>query len=62
MPVEYTFPTNCGISEENVKAYLEELRESGDTNMFGASPYLESEFGMSRNDAKAALTWWMGQY
>jgi len=28
--------------------YLNDLRDSGVTNMFGASPYLQEEFGLSR--------------
>ena len=40
-------------------AYLDALRESGVTNMFGARPYLETEFGLSRNEAKLILTEWM---
>ena len=39
--------------------YLDALRESGVTNMFGAGPYLETEFGLSRNEAKLILTEWM---
>lgn len=47
-----------GLTEEHL-TYLDELRESGETNMFGASPYLEGEFGLNRRDAKAYLIHWM---
>ena len=57
-----TFPENIDASEEEVSEYLEELRESGETNMFGASPYLVSRFDMTGREAKEALVWWMGQY
>lgn len=31
-------------SQDEVNSYLDELRESGETNMYGASPYLISEW------------------
>lgn len=39
--------------------YLDRLRKSGITNMFGACPYLEQAFGLSRREAKMILTHWM---
>lgn len=39
--------------------YLDELRESGITNMFGARPYLQEEFGLETNEAGAILVEWM---
>jgi hypothetical protein len=39
--------------------YLDKLRESGVTNMFGASPYLVKRFGMDRGKAIAVLSDWM---
>ena len=39
--------------------YLEDLRQSGETNMFGAAPYLEQEFSISHKDAGKVLTDWM---
>ena len=29
--------------------FLDELREAGQTNMFGAIPYLQNKFGLERN-------------
>jgi hypothetical protein len=40
--------------------FLNELRASGDTNMFGASPYLQAEFGLDRREARRVLSDWMG--
>ena len=40
-------------------AYLNRLRESGRTNMFGASPYLETAFDLDRREAKNVLAEWM---
>ncbi len=42
--------------------YLDELRESGVTNMFGAAPYLEGEFSLSREDARTILSYWMKSF
>lgn len=39
--------------------YLDDLRESGVTNMFGASSYLVEEFNLNTSEAKAVLTYWM---
>lgn len=39
--------------------YLNELRDSGKVNMFGAAPYLEARFGLNRNDAEEILLKWM---
>ena len=35
--------------------YLDALRESGVTNMFGAAPYLQGQFGLSRNESRVIL-------
>jgi len=42
--------------------YLEILRKSGVTNMFGAAPYLEQEFGLDRREARTILKQWMVQF
>ena len=42
--------------------YLEELRQSGVTNMFGASPYLQSAFGLGRREAIKIVSNWMENY
>lgn len=39
--------------------YLDELRLSGETNMFGAGAYLEQEFGLDRREARDVLMTWM---
>lgn len=45
------------IREEFI--YLNRLRESGDTNMFGAAPYVEMEFGVNRREARTIVSDWM---
>lgn len=42
--------------------YLEELRQSGETNMYGATPYLMREFDLSNDEAKKILLDWMKNY
>jgi hypothetical protein len=39
--------------------FLIELRDSGETNMWGAAPYIEREFGVSRADGKTILLEWI---
>ena len=42
--------------------YLENLRKSGVTNMFGATPYLMEEFDLDRKEASEILSDWMHNY
>jgi len=42
--------------------YLDVLRESGVTNMFGAGPYLQQAFDLDRREARKVLSEWMNQY
>ena len=50
------------IEFDNYFEFLNNLRDSGVTNMFGAAPYLEDEFGLSRNEAIDILGQWMESY
>ncbi len=42
--------------------YLDDLRESGVTNMFGAAPYLRQAFGMTRKESRDYLLEWMNTF
>ena len=42
--------------------FLDELRESGVTNMFGAVPYLMDEFILDNEEAKDILVRWMESF
>jgi len=42
--------------------YLDNLRESGETNMFGASLYLQEEFGLERKESRDILAEWMRSF
>lgn len=50
------------MAENKYWKFLEELRESGIVNMYGAAPYLQVEFGMSWGAAKSVLYDWMLNY
>lgn len=42
--------------------FLNELRESGATNMFGAGPYLQEAFGLDRREARDIVIEWMESF
>lgn len=40
--------------------FLDDLRESGETNMFGAAPYLREEFDdLTKDEARKITVYWM---
>ena len=49
------------VTDEHLE-YLDNLRESGVTNMFGAGAYLESDFGVKRNEGHTILSYWMESF
>ena len=49
------------VSEEHL-VYLDDLRVSGITNMFGAAPYLAEEFDLDKDIAKKVLLYWMASF
>ena len=50
-----------GVEEEHL-VYLDNLRESGVTNMWGAGAYLQSRFAVKRKDATTILMYWMESF
>jgi len=46
------------VKEEHL-VYLDDLKDSGGTNMFGAAPYLQKIFGVEKLTARKILTYWM---
>lgn len=48
--------------KENIFDYLEDLRESGQINMFGATPYVTEAFGINKYQAREILSEWMNNY
>jgi len=48
--------------EEEHLIFLDELRGSGEVNMYGAKPYLVDEFCLENREAGNLLTYWMGSF
>ena len=44
------------------KQFLDDLRDSGEINMFGAPAVLQEEFGVSREQARQIVIAWMEDY
>ena len=49
------------VAEEHLK-YLDELRDSVVTNMYGAGSFLQEEFNLGRKDAHTVLKYWMNSF
>jgi hypothetical protein len=58
MPIEEE-DTMTDEDRERYFEYLDRLRESGATNMYGAAPYLRQRFGLDRHEAGEILMAWM---
>jgi hypothetical protein len=50
------------IVQDQHLVFLDELRESGVTNMFGAGPYLVETFGVSHGESLVILAYWMKSF
>lgn len=46
-------------TQDEVNKYLTELRDSGEANMFGATPYVMRRFGLDRQNASRMTIQWM---
>jgi hypothetical protein len=53
---------NESVSDEEVFSYLNDLRDSGQTNMFGAGAYIEKAFNLDKRKARDLLTKWMKSF
>jgi len=53
---------NDSVFDCQVFNYLDELKESGEVNMFGASPYIQKKFNIANKESKVLLAKWMGAY
>lgn len=47
------------MNKEMVFKFLDNLRESGAINMFGAGPYVQDAFGLDRREARDLVLEWM---
>ena len=52
-------PTN--VTTEHLE-YLDGLRDSGVTNMFGGGEYISAAFGVSKAEARTILAYWMESF
>ena len=48
--------------EEKHLLFLDNLRASGVTNMFGATPYIQENFGLEKTKASKILIYWMNTF
>jgi len=47
------------MNEDEAFSYLDDLRESGVTNMWGAGEFIQAEFDCTEQEAKDMLIAWM---
>jgi hypothetical protein len=52
---------NMEIKQEHL-TYLDRLRESGITNMWGSRSYVRSKFGLSKEYADNIVQYWMDNF
>lgn len=45
-------------TDEEVFLFLDDLRESGDTNMYGSGPYIRAKFGCGKTEATKLFIAW----
>lgn len=50
------------MEKEEMFDYLDNLRECGVVNMFGATPYVQEAFDLTKSEARAILKEWMETY
>jgi len=49
-------------TQETVNLFLDDLRESGVTNMYGAGTFIQNSFDVTKYDANRYLIKWMETY
>ncbi len=49
------------LTEEH-KTFLNDLRESGVTNMLGAAPYIRAHFSVTMQEAREILSAWIDTF
>jgi len=45
------------VTDEHLE-YLDDLRDSGDTNMFGAGSWVRQEFGFTEKESRLIVGYW----
>lgn len=59
---EYQTKNGESVEQEVIDEYLDDLRESGITNMYGAGAYVENAFDLDGKTAREALGYWMKHF
>jgi hypothetical protein len=49
------------VTDEHLE-FLDALRESGVTNMFGAAPYVQEAFECTKQESRTILSYWMKSF
>lgn len=49
------------VTDEQLE-FLDDLRESGAINMFGAKPYIVGAFDVTLGEARGILSYWMNSF
>lgn len=49
----------CSPTQDEVNFFLDGLRESGVTNMYGAGPYIQDQYDIDKRTAHKFLLEWM---
>ena len=53
---------SSGGLSQSYKQFLDDLRESGSINMFGAPAVLQQEFGLTKHQAIDIVKTWMEEF
>ena len=48
--------------EQEIMEFLNELRDSGTINMFGATSYIQNEYPIEKQEATRILKLWMNNF
>jgi len=56
-----TIETTRNLTDDEIEQFefLDSLRDSGETNMFGSPSYLVNEYGMDKIEARRVVSLWM---
>jgi hypothetical protein len=55
-------PSVEGIDTDTVMQYLDTLRASGITNIFGAPAYIQNEFGCTKKESSEFFKYWVDSF
>jgi len=50
------------MKDKKMFEFLDNLRESGQINMFGASPVIAEVFGLDKKDSREVVSAWMKNF